>query len=227
MLKKTLIILLHLQYNIIMASKVLQSEEDVCEVTPASTTKRTLNDGTSIPVIALGVYQTTPGKEAYNSVREALRTGYLHIDSAKLYNNEQDVGKAVKDSGLNREEIFITTKLWSLDYDGNDPYDFVMQAAEESLKKLDTYIDLYLIHSPHNKEARLGFWKALEDWLEDSKVSQLHQSIIVRWAGEVQNFSMLPEMEESFQEIMARWRGFIRNHALQVWVARDLNEHLH
>ena len=129
-----------------MASKVIQSEEDVCEVTPASTTKRTLNDGHSIPVIALGVYQTTPGKEAYNSVREALKVGYRHIDSAKLYNNEQDVGKAVKDSGLNREEIFITTKLWSLDYDDNDPYNFVMQAAEESLKKLDTYIDLYLIH---------------------------------------------------------------------------------
>ena len=70
--------------NITMASKVLSSsEEDVCKVTPASTTKRTLNDGTSIPVIALGVYQTTPGKEAYNSVREALRTGYRHIDSAK------------------------------------------------------------------------------------------------------------------------------------------------
>jgi len=181
-LKRNLIIILLIiipllqnNNNITMASKVLSSEEeeDVCEVTPASTTKRTLNDGTSIPVIALGVYQTTPGKEAYNSVREALRTGYRHIDSAKLYNNEQDVGKAVKDSGLNREEIFITTKLWSLDYDGNDPYDFVMQAAEESLKKLDTYIDLYLIHSPHNKEARLGFWKALEDLKKEGRIKSI------------------------------------------------------
>ena len=124
-------------------------------------------------MIALGVYQTTPGDEAYNSVLEALRNGYRHIDSAKLYNNEQDVGKAVKDSGLNREEVYITTKLWSLDYDGGDPYNFVMQAAEESLKKLDTYIDLYLIHSPHNSMARLEFWKALEDLQKEGRIKSI------------------------------------------------------
>ena len=95
-----------------MASKtedITLSGEEVCKVTPVSMTKRTLNDGRKIPAVALGVYQTRPGKEAYESVREALRVGYRHIDSAKLYNNEKDVGKAIFDSGLPRE-LFLTTK---------------------------------------------------------------------------------------------------------------------
>ena len=149
-------------------------EDQVCQVTPASTNVVELNDGTKIPRIGLGVYQTTPGKEAYDSCREALRVGYRHIDSAKLYRNEEDVGKAIRDSGLPREDVYITTKLWALDYrQGEDPYEFAMRAAKKSLERLGTYIDLYLIHSPHNANERLQFWKALEDLKKSGKVKSI------------------------------------------------------
>lgn len=104
-----------------------------------------LNNGVLIPAIGFGTWQVKDGEEAYNSVKWALEAGYRHIDTAYVYGNEDSVGAAIKDSGIKREDIFITTKLPSevKDYKGT------LKCFEESLKALDLdYIDLYLIHAP-------------------------------------------------------------------------------
>lgn len=133
-----------------------------------------LNDNTEIPLVGLGVYQTEPGEETYTACLSALKAGYRHIDSASLYDNETAVGRAVKDSNIPREEIYITTKLWALSYNkGEDPYDFAKREAKESMERLGTYIDLYLIHSPHHKKERLEFWRAMIDLQKEGKVKSI------------------------------------------------------
>ncbi len=102
-----------------------------------------LNNGITMPVLGLGVWSMREGNETENAVRWALETGYRLIDTAKLYGNEASVGKAVRASGIRREEVFVTTKLWPTDFGR------VQRAFERSLQKLDLgYIDLYLIHFP-------------------------------------------------------------------------------
>ncbi len=116
-----------------------------------------LNNGVEIPYLGLGVYQVRQGTETRNTVRLALNAGYRHIDTAKLYGNEQDVGLAVRENPIPREEIFITTKLWNSDHG----YDQAITACQESLMKLGlSYIDLYLIHWPV-EHLRNESWKAL------------------------------------------------------------------
>ena len=118
----------------------------------------TLSDGNSMPLLGLGVWDAKSGKETYDAVIHALETGYRHIDTAEMYGNEKDVGSAVIDSGLAREEIFITTKLW----DSGLGYDHALNAFDESLRKLNLdYVDLYLIHWPE-KGSRQEIWNALE-----------------------------------------------------------------
>lgn len=102
-----------------------------------------LNNGTEMPLLGFGTWQAKDGKIAYDSVRDALLAGYRHIDTAKFYGNEESVGKAIRDSGIPRGEIFVTTKLWPTDVLNAD------KAFETSFAKLDIdYIDLYLIHFP-------------------------------------------------------------------------------
>ncbi|AGO14194.1 AaceriAER401Wp [[Ashbya] aceris (nom. inval.)] len=108
----------------------------------ASTETTTLNTGAKIPLFGLGTWQSTDD-EAYGAVVAALKNGYKHIDTASFYRNEELVGKAIKDSGVPREELFITTKLW------NDQQRDPAGALELSLKKLGTgYVDLFLMHWP-------------------------------------------------------------------------------
>lgn len=110
--------------------------------------KYLLNDGKKIPVLGFGTWRIPNGEDTYNAVTNAIKLGYRHIDTAKVYKNEQSVGKAVKDSGIKREDLFITTKLWNSDRG----YDSTLKAFEESLKKLDMdYVDLYLMHWPAYK----------------------------------------------------------------------------
>ena len=117
-----------------------------------------LSDGNSMPLLGLGVWDAKSGKETYDAVIHALSKGYRHIDTAEMYGNEKDVGNAVIDSGIAREEIFITTKLW----DSGLGYDHALNAFDVSLKKLNLeYIDLYLIHWPE-KGSRREIWSALE-----------------------------------------------------------------
>jgi diketogulonate reductase-like aldo/keto reductase len=121
------------------------------------TSTRKLNSGTEIPMLGLGVFQTPPGRVTQKAVKYALKVGYRHIDTASLYGNEEDVGRGVRDSGVPREEVFVTTKLWNSDHG----YDSAMSACDTSLRRLGLgYIDLYLIHWPV-PELRSETWKAL------------------------------------------------------------------
>lgn len=116
------------------------------------------NLGLTIPQLGLGVYQSQPGQSTQQAVRWALEAGYRHIDTASLYQNEVDVGQAIRDSGIPRASIFVTTKLWNAD----QGYESALKAFEQSRQRLglDT-IDLYLIHFPVPGKRR-DSWRALE-----------------------------------------------------------------
>ena len=117
-----------------------------------------LSDGSQMPLFGLGVWAAEPGQETYDAVLHALNIGYRHIDTAQMYGNEKDVGEALKDSKSNREEVFLTSKLWETDHG----YDAALKAFEIGLKKMNLdYLDLYLIHWPAS-EKRVETWKALE-----------------------------------------------------------------
>ncbi len=117
-----------------------------------------LNNGVEMPYLGLGVYQARPGREAEFAIRVALEDGYRLVDTAKLYGNEADVGKAVRESGIPREEIFVTTKLWNSDHG----YDETLKACARSLRTLGLgYVDLYLVHWPVEGR-REETWKAME-----------------------------------------------------------------
>lgn len=116
-----------------------------------------LISGTSIPLFGLGTFLSEAGEATKNSVIWALEAGYRHIDTARIYNNEADVGEAVRQSGIPRSEIFITTKVWNDD----QGYEKTISACEESLKRLKMdYVDLYLIHWPV-PVLRNETWKAM------------------------------------------------------------------
>ena len=104
-----------------------------------------LNNGIEIPRLGLGVYQSPPGEITLRAVRYALKIGYRHINTAELYGNESAVDRAIQESGIRSDDIFITTKVWK-SYQGNDS---TLRACEESLRRLGlSYIDLYPIHWP-------------------------------------------------------------------------------
>lgn len=131
--------------------------------------KITLNNGISMPLFGLGVFLAGQGKEAYSAVNHALDIGYRLIDTAAYYKNEADIGRAVKDSSVPREDIFVTTKVWNDDHG----YDQTLKAFNKSLSKLGLdYIDLYLIHWPVQGK-RLETWKALEKLYEEGKVRSI------------------------------------------------------
>src|ERR1700712_4482040 len=126
-------------------------------VANANTPLLTLNNGTSIPRLGFGVFKVDPA-ETTRIVTDALEVGYRHIDTAAIYGNEEGVGHALASSGIPREELFVTTKLW------NDRQTDAENAFEESLGKLGLdYVDLYLIHWPTpQKDTFVEAWKSLE-----------------------------------------------------------------
>jgi diketogulonate reductase-like aldo/keto reductase len=124
-----------------------------------------LNNNVRMPILGLGVYQSPPGRVTQNAVKFALSVGYRHVDTARIYGNEADVGQAVHQSGITREALFVTTKLWNSD----QGYDSTLRACEASLKRLGMdYLDLYLIHFPV-PETRKESWKAMETLLQKGK----------------------------------------------------------
>ena len=124
-----------------------------------------LNSEVEIPRLGLGVYQSPPGKTTENAVRYALTIGYRLIDTAQLYGNELDVGRAVRKSEVSRDEVFITTKVWNSD----QGYESTLQAFDKSLKRLDlSYLDLYLIHWPVPGMSE-ETWKAMVRLLQEQK----------------------------------------------------------
>lgn len=125
-----------------------------------------LNNGVTIPQVGLGVWRAADGEETRNSVRWALETGYRLIDTASYYQNETSVGQGIRDSGLQREDIFVTTKLWN-DEQG---YENALQAFSRSKKRLGLeYLDLYLLHFPVTGKY-LDTWKALEKLVKEGYV---------------------------------------------------------
>jgi diketogulonate reductase-like aldo/keto reductase len=125
----------------------------------------TLNNGVRMPRLGLGVWQAKPGAEVGNAVRWALEAGYRHIDTARVYGNEHDVGAALRESGLPRADVFITTKLWNRD----QGYAQAGKALDASLRDLGLdYVDLYLLHWPVPGK-RLESWRAVEEALAAGK----------------------------------------------------------
>ncbi|EGR92430.1 MULTISPECIES: aldo/keto reductase [Streptococcus] len=136
----------------------------------------TLNNGVSIPVLGFGTWKAENGEVAYQAVLEALKAGYRHIDTAAIYKNEESVGRAIRDSGIPRQKIFVTTKLWNTNHSSDE----ARQAFEESMEKLGLdYLDLYLIHWPNPKPLRENdewktrnaeVWRAMEDLYQEGKI---------------------------------------------------------
>ena len=151
----------------------------------------TMNDGHKIPVVGLGTWKSEPGEATYKAVLDSINAGYRHIDTARAYDNEADVGRAVQDADINRKELFITTKLWNR----HQGYDEAIEACEKSLARLGCdYIDLYLIHWPL-KGKRNDSWRAL---------IELQKKGLCRSIG-VSNFTIdnLKELEDKFEVIPA------------------------
>jgi diketogulonate reductase-like aldo/keto reductase len=143
-----------------------------------------LSNGVKIPCVGFGTWQTPDGETAVSSVKAAIAAGYRHIDTAAIYGNEEGVGRGIKESGVPRKEIFLTTKLWNTEHG----YEAALKAFEESARRLGTdYFDLYLIHWPNPakfrsnwQEANAGTWKAFEELYRAGKtraigVSNFHE----------------------------------------------------
>ena len=136
----------------------------------------TLNDGNTIPSFGFGTYKLT-GSEGQKAMEFALQNGYRLIDTASIYQNEIEVGNAIKNSGISRDEIFVTSKVWRSDLG----FEATLKACEESLNRLQLdYLDLYLIHWPANskhfpnwKELNAETWRALEELQQQGKVKSI------------------------------------------------------
>lgn len=128
----------------------------------------TLNNGVVMPILGFGVYQMNDASECEQSVYEAIMAGYRLIDTAAAYQNEEAVGRAIKRSGVPREEIFITTKLWIQDAG----YERTKKAFAKSLDRLQVdYLDLYLIHQPFGDV--YGSWRAMEELYRKGKIKAI------------------------------------------------------
>lgn len=125
----------------------------------------TLNNGIKMPKIGFGVFRMTNENECEEAVMNAIQSGYRLIDTAAAYGNEEAVGRAIKQSDVKREELFITTKLWITETN----YELSKKGFERSLEKLGLdYLDLYLIHQPYNDY--YGAWRALEELYNEGKI---------------------------------------------------------
>jgi diketogulonate reductase-like aldo/keto reductase len=176
-----------------------------------------LNDGRPIPILGLGVYQSDPGETTQAAVRYAFEAGYRHIDTASMYQNEDDVGAAFRASGLARSDVFITTKLW---YDKHG-YDTALRACEASLKALGMdYVDLYLIHWPGRGD-RKESWRALQKLKADgycrsigvSNYTVRHLDEMVQGTGELPVINQVEFSPFLYQKAL---HDFCRAHGIQL-----------
>lgn len=152
-----------------------------------------LNDGNDIPSFGFGTFQIPADGSTYNAVKTALADGYRHIDTAAAYFNEQEVGKAIKDSGIPRDQIWITSKMWLQDY----KYEDAKKAIDTSLTKLGVdYMDLYLLHQPYGAVDEA--WRALEEAQKAGKIRSIGVSNMTPkiWNKWVPNFATTPAVNQ-------------------------------
>lgn len=152
-----------------------------------------LNDGNEIPSMGFGVFQIPADGSTYRAVTDALKLGYRHIDTATAYFNEQEVGRAIKDSGIPRDQIWVTSKLWLQDY----AYADAEKAIDASLTKLGLdYVDLYLIHQPYGKVNEA--WQAMEEAQQAGKIRSIGVSNMTPklWKKWVPNFKVTPTVNQ-------------------------------
>lgn len=162
----------------------------------------TLTNGIKIPKIGFGTWQIPNGEDAYNAVKEALSVGYTHIDTAAVYKNEESVGKAIKDSNIEREKLFVTTKLWNTERG----YDNTLAAFQKSLDTLQMdYVDLYLIHWPaiesqfdNWNELNVETWKAMEEIYRQKKAKAIGVSNFLphHLKGILESASVMPTVNQ-------------------------------
>ncbi|MGW8375921.1 aldo/keto reductase [Streptomyces sp. ODS28] len=181
----------------------------------------TLNNGRTMPQLGFGVYQV-PDEEARTAVGTALEAGYRSIDTASLYENERGTGQAVAASGIPREEIFLTTKLWNTD----QGHDAALRAFDDSLARLGTdYVDLYLIHWPApGRDLYVETWRALERIHEEGRakaigVSNFHSAHLRRLFEETGVVPALNQIELHPRLQQAELRAFDAEHgiATEAW----------
>ena len=127
-----------------------------------------LNNGVEVPILGFGTFQITDPEEAEKAVKDAIEAGYCHIDTAQSYMNEESVGRGIANSGVPREDLFVTTKVWV----ENVSYNGVIASVERSLNRLRLeYIDMLLIHQPYNDV--YGAWRAMEELQKQGKVRSI------------------------------------------------------
>jgi len=181
----------------------------------------TFSDGRSIPQIGLGVWRT-PNDVAVTAVRTALEAGYRHIDTAKLYENEEGVGEGMRTSGVPREDVFLTTKVWNDD----QGFDSTLRSLDESLKRLGTdYVDLYLIHWPSPfRDLYVDTWRALIKAREEGLVRSIgvsnfdvqHLDRIISETGERPVLNQI-ELHPRFQQKRLRDANKARGILTESW----------
>lgn len=152
-----------------------------------------LNDGNQIPAVGFGTFQIPNDGSTYQAVKAALAAGYRHLDTAVAYFNEAEVGQAVRDSGIPRDEIWVTSKLWLQDF-GFEP---AQRAIDVSLQKLGLdYLDLYLIHQPYGDVP--GAWRAMEAAQKAGKIRSIGVSNMTPklWQQFVPEFTTIPAVNQ-------------------------------
>lgn len=172
----------------------------------------TLNDGNQIPAIGFGTFQIPNNGSTYQAVKKALELGYRHIDTAVAYFNEAEVGRAIKDSNIPRDQIWVTSKLWLQDY-GEQA---ASTAIDRSLNKLGVeYIDLYLIHQPYGDV--LGAWKAMESAKQAGKIKSIGVSNMTPkiWNQFVPQFDTKPAVNQ------VEFNPYFQQHEIRQIMAKD------
>ncbi len=172
-----------------------------------------LRTGARLPQVGLGVFRAPAGAVTQRAVRAALAAGYRHIDTASVYGNEQDVGAAIRQSGIPRAELFVTTKLWNAD----QGFDSALRAFDASLQRLGlAYVDLYLLHWPVAQRRR-DSWRALERLHAEQRaraigVSNFMERHLDELAGHAQVLPAVNQIEVS---------PFLQQRAVRAWCAKN------
>jgi diketogulonate reductase-like aldo/keto reductase len=175
-----------------------------------------LNNGVKMPAIGFGVFQVFDQKVALQAVSDALEVGYRHIDTAATYMNEEAVGAAVRESGLRREDVFVTSKVWVQDHG----YDETLRAFDTTMRKLGLdYLDLYLIHKPYGDY--YATWRALEHLYHERRIRAI--GVTSFWNERLQDLFLHNEVKPAVNQVETNvWyqqrdtEDFLRSEGIQM-----------